>query len=101
MQVCEVIARWNGTRDYSEITSNCQQFTEDVLQAIGINTNWSGQVKQFLDNLNSIDKNDLVFNVTFSDGTKLEIRNHAELDEECFKKVIIHSLCSIILIHFC
>lgn len=70
--------------------ANCQDFTTDLLQAVDVKVDHfdkDSKIKKFLDKIDQMEKNDLGFEYTFSDGETMSFKKHSQLDLACYDKV--------------
>lgn len=73
--VCRVVARWNATQTYSVLNKNCQHFVNDVLGALQLKANTSGELEEFIKSLSGQDETEVVFKYKGQSFT-----THAQLD---------------------
>lgn len=70
-----MVAKWNGKEDYSASSANCQRFTNELLEVLGVSTKFPPEIQKFLDSLGTMEKEDLCFK--YKDQI---FKSHAELD---------------------
>eukprot|EP00818_Percolomonas_sp_WS_P003566 CAMPEP_0117441756 /NCGR_PEP_ID=MMETSP0759-20121206/3797_1 /TAXON_ID=63605 /ORGANISM="Percolomonas cosmopolitus, Strain WS" /LENGTH=469 /DNA_ID=CAMNT_0005233617 /DNA_START=192 /DNA_END=1601 /DNA_ORIENTATION=+ len=99
-KMAEVIVRWNTTMKYTngvgrrssskKHVGNCQDFVDDMLQALNIRVDFQGALKEFLNDLRTKGKSELKFKITptFRETFDLDehvseiiFKTHSQLDE--------------------
>eukprot|EP01119_Soliformovum_irregulare_P023248 TRINITY_DN8100_c0_g1_i1.p1 TRINITY_DN8100_c0_g1~~TRINITY_DN8100_c0_g1_i1.p1 ORF type:complete len:350 (+),score=65.10 TRINITY_DN8100_c0_g1_i1:76-1125(+) len=88
-EICKMIATWNAMYSYKQTTTNCQRFTQALLDIMGIKDPFEegSKIKHFVDSISDLDKKDIEFSFTFN-GEKYPtvFKSHQELDIKCFEK---------------
>jgi len=81
--ICSIIAKWNGTKRYSE-ANNCQIFSEEILKKLQIDSPFNGnsKIKKFMDSLEDLDKRSVPFSFQLKNKT-YTFASHRELDQFC------------------
>jgi len=73
-KICEKVTEWNGSVDYDKYKSNCQKFSEEILDTLGKGSKQDKKIENFLDSLGTLDPKDLKFKFQFQ-NTKKNIHN--------------------------
>lgn len=75
--VSKVICKWNTTKSYNSLSSNCQNFIEDVLACLNINLHQvfqkEGKINQLLQQIKNKGKGDFLYQISPELKKSLEI----------------------------
>lgn len=92
--ISDVIIKWNTQFQYDQRKGNCQQFVDDMCNALGINLNFDGPLGEYLQLLRERGECELAFPISDDMREQLEIQEkkkhfntHEELDE--FVKMLV------------
>lgn len=93
-KIAHVICKWNVQKMYRDsggdkrVYGNCQDFNDDLLHALGLKLDFSGPLKNYMDNLRSKGKCDMEFTIepnfreTFGiQQRSITFKSHEQLDK--------------------
>lgn len=92
--VTDVVCRWNVLHNYSKKDNNCQNFVDDLLENLGIDSHlkYTGPLGKVLSNLRTSGEDKIVFKIPTEWREALKIKEesiffhtHSELDEFAYR----------------
>lgn len=93
-KISDVIIKWNTEYQYDQRNGNCQQFVDDMCNALNINLNFDGPLGEYLQMLREKGSCELAFPISDDMRENLQIQekkksfsSHAELD--AFVKALV------------
>jgi len=83
-KVSSRIVLWNTQNTYNRLTTNCQNFSNDILNALDMKVVHSQKMLHFILSLGNLNPKELLFVVEI-DGKKYKFGSHSELEALCME----------------